>query len=76
MSSGRPYEPQEPEPDEPQPQGSPYVGKGRAFELAVDDAARDAKEKGVAVGTPLQILSTTVILSDSSHISDYIVELG
>ena len=65
---------QEPEPQEPQ--GSPYVGRGRAFELAVEDAARDAKEKGVAIGTPLQILSTTIVLSDNSHISDYIVELG
>lgn len=65
-------EPQGPE----EPQGGPYVGKGRAFELAVEDAARDAKEKGVAIETPLQVLSTTVVLSESSHISDYIVELG
>ena len=55
--------------------GGEYEGRGRSFELAVEDAAGNAKTEGVPLESPLEVVSTRVILSDNSHISDYIVIL-
>lgn len=58
----------------PEP-GDEYEGTGRSYELAVEDAAGNAKARGVPLGSTLEVLSATVVLSDNSHISDYIVKL-